>query len=297
MFGYKVPQAKWFLEKIFTPLNAHEKDLRTFALIAMLGAIEPREIRARIGYYKPFWTPREAIEKGQIVLVNGARLINQKSAQHYLFTQVYSIIMQEINRRTPGDPNDQPVSLVLDEVYSLLTIPGMAEEIGQLSPLYRNRKLQLYVVLQMLSQLSEGLQDKIWALGNIVCFALENKEDAEKMAYQLFNYNPQSVKLEPRTINQNPTTEPEQGQDRYMADWIQQLKFRECVMRRYISERQRDQYIRHVFKTKDLPKIPLEEPLSVIKDRLLRKRSIPVRDALEIINNRSLQAKSSPPSV
>jgi hypothetical protein len=82
--------------------------------------------------------------------VNGSKLINQRNTQHYLFTQAYSLIMAEINKRRPGNPEDEPVALVMDEVYSLLSIPGMAEEIGMISPLYRSRKLELYVVIQAL---------------------------------------------------------------------------------------------------------------------------------------------------
>ncbi len=134
-YGFKVPQAKWFLEKVFLELKPNERELRTYALLALLGAIETPETRAKVGYYRPAWTPKEAIMNGQMVLVNGARLINQKNTQHYLFTQVYSMIMSEINKRIPSDPNDQPVALVMDEVYSLLSIPGMAEEVGMLSPL------------------------------------------------------------------------------------------------------------------------------------------------------------------
>ena len=50
-------------------------------LRSVLGAIEPRAIRARLGYDRPAWTPKEAIEKGLIVLVSGEALINQEQAQ------------------------------------------------------------------------------------------------------------------------------------------------------------------------------------------------------------------------
>ncbi len=188
--------------------------LDTHAITSILGAIEPREIRARLGYDKPGWTAKEAIEKGRLVLVNGASLINQRHAQHYLFTQVYSLIKEEINRRIPDDPDNKPISLVLDEVYSLIGIPGMAEEIGTISPLYRSRKLQLYVVLQSLSQLAKPLDEQIWLLGNKLVFAMENKEEAEKVARQLFKYDPRYLKQPARTINQNNIVEPEAGQDR-----------------------------------------------------------------------------------
>lgn len=105
-FGNKVPEAKWFMERMYLKLTEHERELRSYALLALLGAIEPRVARARVGYYRPGWTPKEAIQKGLMVLVNGARLINEKNTQHYLFTQAYSIIMAEINRRQPGNLKD-----------------------------------------------------------------------------------------------------------------------------------------------------------------------------------------------
>src|SRR6266508_1443184 len=135
-YGYKVPQAKWYFEKMFLELKPTERELRTYALLSMLGTIETHETRARVGFYRPGWTPREAVKNGLFVLVDGSRLINQRNTQHYLFTQVYSMFMNEINKRDPGNPNDEPVALVMDEVYTLLSIPGMAEEVAMLSPLY-----------------------------------------------------------------------------------------------------------------------------------------------------------------
>ncbi len=107
-----------------------------------------------------------------MVIVNASRLINQPLAQHYFVTQVFSLILQFLNKRIPNDPDDKPVAIVLDETYALIGIPGMADEIGKLSPLYRNRKLELYIVLQALSQLAPNLQDKIWSVGNLVSFAV-----------------------------------------------------------------------------------------------------------------------------
>src|SRR3990170_990154 len=175
----------------------------------MLGAVESREIRAKVGYYRPGWTPKEAIEKGLIVLINGARLINQKNAQHYLFTQVYSLILQEINKRIPNDPNDKPVALVMDEVYSLLSIPGMAEEVGMLSPLYRSRKLELYIVLQALSQLAKNLKEQIWSIGNVVCFAFSVLNGAYDLPQKILKYTPTRVNLNFCGERSYPSLKPE----------------------------------------------------------------------------------------
>jgi len=300
-FGGEVPTAKWFLEQVFLNLKPSERELRSYALIALLGAIEPRETRARVGYYRPGWTPKEAISKGQMILVNGARLINQRTTQHYLFTQAYSLIMSEINKRQPGNPDDKPVALVMDEVYSLLSIPGMAEEIGMLSPLYRSRKLELYVVLQSLSQLASTLREQIWSIGNLVCFGISNFKEAYEIAQQLFPYEPKVVKLPPKTPNQHPIPETDRGQYLRAANWIQALKHRECVIRRFVSEKIPDRFIRYVAKTRENSRGGLDENPDDVKERLLRERGVRVRDALEIINQRSLgldgKVKPSPPTL
>lgn len=297
-YGYKTPESKYFLERVFLPKKDSDKQLSVYALTSILGVIEPREIRARLGHYRPGWTAKEAIEKGMMVIVNGARLINQEKAQHYLFTQVYSLIMQEINKRAPGNPDDKPVALVMDEVYTLLNIPGMAEEIGKLSPLYRSRKLELYVVLQTLSQLAPTLREQIWSIGNVVCFAISNFEEAYEIAQQLFKYEPQSVKLAATTPDRQPVVEPDRGQYLTLANYIQRMNHRECIMRRYTSEKQLDPYVWHVSKTRPHPTNQPAIPTREIKEQILKERGVSVRDALEVINQRKLQVeRRSPPQV
>lgn len=288
IYGYKIPDTKWFLENIYLEIRQQERELRSYALLALLGAIEPKETKARIGYYRPGWTPREAIKNGYMVLINGARLINQKNTQHYLFTQAYSLIMSEINKRTPGDPNDEPVALVMDEVYSLLSIPGMAEEVGMLSPLYRSRKMELYIVLQALSQLTPTLRSQIWSIGNMVCFAISNFDEAYELAQQLFKYEPHEIKMEPRSQTGQPILEPDRGQYLSIANWIQRMSHRECIMRRYYSEKKMDRYIRHIGKTKDHPNNPMDQSLDELKENLLTQRGVRVRDALEVISERKI---------
>lgn len=297
-FGYKVPEAKWFFQNVFLPLKPAERELRSYALLAMLGTIETPETRARVGFGKPGWTPREAIRGGYMVLVNGARLINQRNTQHYLFTQVYSLIMSELNKRRPGNPNDEPVALVMDEVYSLLSIPGMAEEIGTLSPLYRSRKLELYIVLQSLSQLAPALRQQIWSIGNIVCFAVSNFEEAYEISQQLFVYEPKTIKMAARSDAQQPIIEPDRGQYLKMANDLQRMTHRECIIRRYSSERILDKYIRWVKKTKDTKNMPNEALINELKEELLQRRGVRVLDALAVVNQRGVKSeKVSPPQI
>jgi len=288
-YGYKEPSAKIWLENSYINTKAQEKYLSTKAIISSLGVIEPTAIRARIGYYRPAWTPKEAIENGIMVICDGAKLINQRKAQYYLFMQLYSLIKQEINKRRPDNPKDLPVILLLDEVYSLLRIPGMADEIASLSPQYRSRKLRLCIVLQELAQMSEELRPHIWSLGNLICFAISNHDEAFQIAQQLFKYDPYAVKVAPIKEEQHPIMEPDRGQYLLYADWIQSLGFRQCFMRRYESQAKKESKVQFVSRTYDFPTKELHMDIDEAKDALIKERGIRVHDALKDINERNIK--------
>jgi hypothetical protein len=290
-YGFKSEKAQTYFTKEFFPLSGNEKELRSYALRALMGAIEAPEIRAKLGFYRPGWTPKEAIKNGYMVIVDGARLINKKAPQHYLFTQVYSMIMSEINKRRPANPNDLPVSLVLDEVYSLLKIPSMAPDIAQLSPQYRSRKLQLYIVLQELEQMSKDLRPHIWSLGNIMSFAISNFNESYEIAQQLFPYDPRNIKLSPRSDTGQPVVETDRGQYLQIANDIQRLQHRECIIRRYESERMLGRYVQWVRRTKEAPRNTPFVSVHELKERLLKERGVPVRQALEVIKARIEESK------
>ncbi|MCP4425763.1 MAG: hypothetical protein GY803_14810, partial [Chloroflexi bacterium] len=81
------------------------------------------------------------------------------------------------------------------------------------------------------------------------------------------------------------------------ANWIQNLGWRQMVMRRYHNERDKDPFIRFVAQTREKPQGQLPAPLSDIKEKLLRKRAILIKDALATINQRKLvynKAKKRP---
>jgi hypothetical protein len=296
-YGNKIPETAWYLnrEYLSPDIKAGERELRTYALRAILNITDIREVKARLGYYHPGWTAHEAISTGKLILVDGARLIGQTGPQYYLFTQAFSLIMDELKRRRPADPRDEPMSLILDEVRSLMAIPGMAPELAALAPQYRSRKLQLYIVLQELAQMSKELRPHIWSLGNVVCFAISNFDEAYELAQQLFHYEPLSVRLPPPTNRNSPIMESDRGQSLIIANWLQQLKKRECVMRRMITEQERDLLVRHVPQTKSVNTGP---GLNEIKEELLRVRGVRVHDALELINRRQqVDQPASPPTV
>jgi hypothetical protein len=128
-----------------TLIKAQERELRSYALSEIFSALSTPFARAQLGYPNPLWTPKEAIEKGQIVLIDGSKLINQRMLQHYLFTQVFSVIMEQSNRRQPQNPDDNPVAIVIDEVKASKN-PGVRRRRGlrsfvlapQTSGLYRD---------------------------------------------------------------------------------------------------------------------------------------------------------------
>ena len=289
-YGFRVPESKWYFEKEYNgrEMGKGEKELRNYTLRSVLGVIEPREVRARLGYYKPTWTPKEAIEKGLCVLVSGERMLDKEQQLNYLFTQIHSLARQEMNKRRPNDPNNKPFLYWIDEAPVLVKVPGMARELGEVSTFYRSRKLFLGIIVQALWQLSDELREQIWSLGNIVSFGVDDYNDALDISKQLFHYGPTIIKQPARTTQQNPVTEPDHGQYTMYANWLQGLPHRQYVMRRYFDELTVDKFIRYS-KTKTVPSWENREDLKALKLKLLKERGVSVRDALEVINNRKLE--------
>lgn len=289
-FGFRSPESKWYFENIYQNIDMKkgENELRSYTLRSVLGVIEPREVRARVGYYKPTWTPKEVDEKGQVVLVSGERMLDKEPQLNYLFTQIHSLVRQYINTRRPNDPKNKPFLYWIDEAPVLVKVPGMARELGEVSTFYRSRNLYVGIIIQALWQLSDELKEQVWSMGNIVAFGVDDFNDARIIAEQLFHYGPTTVKQPARTQTQNPITEPDHGQYTLFANWLQGLRQRYFVMRRYFDEAKADKYIWYT-KTKTVPTLNNLGELIELKERLLKEKGVSVRDALEVINNRKIE--------
>jgi hypothetical protein len=285
----KVPESVLYFRSFFSStVDAKEREMRSFTLRSILGVVEPRFMRARLGYYKPSWSPNEAVEKGLIVLVTGETMLDQEMQLNYIFTQIFSMIRQEMNRRRPNNPDDKPFLLAIDEAPILFEVPGMTKEFGQVSTFYRSRKVWFIVIVQALWQIAKEMREQIWSFGNIISFAVQDVNDARQIAEQIFHYNPKQVKQPPRTIAQNPTTEPEHGEYTLFAQWIQGFKKREMVVRRYFDESAEDRWTRHIEKNADIPANESIIEVDAYKERIFLQRAIPIRDALEVVNHRNL---------
>jgi hypothetical protein len=289
-YGGRLPSVKAYIERMLLPskggLSQREIEMRTYSLKNVLGVLDTREARATLGYFRPAYTMKEVDEKGLIVVVSGEKLQNQDRLLGYLMTQRYSLFVQYINRREPDHPNNKRLMLVIDELPWLLKYPGMSQNVANIASWYRSRNVTLAIIIQSLSQLDDDLLARAWTFGNLVFFAMGNWDEAIEVSKQLFQYNPVSVKQDARTLLQNPITEPDRGQYDLGAYWVQHLKWRECVVKRFKDERRRDNYIRHVRQRKDIGSLPSQERYYEVYDELIKDRSVLVRDALEVVNQR-----------
>ena len=236
-FGGVVPTAKWYFENEYSSkTSSREKKMSRHAVIGVLDAIEPVEVRARVGYPKPSWIPKDIIEQGKILLLDASLLSNREPEMNYLVTQAFSLLMAEINKRMPHDSQALPILLLLEEISSLLSIPGWARPIGRLPSYQRSRKLMPVFIAQELAQFEDELKDHIWSCGNRIVFRLANHNDAYEVAKQIFPYEPQKVKKDAPADHQNPLMEPDRGQYLEIANWIQGLREREMVVQRHLTE-------------------------------------------------------------
>ncbi len=292
-YGQFAPEAKFYLEhELLNEKTSHaERERRMFALRNALGVIETKSLRARYGYHRPTITSQKIIANGLIYILSGEKLINLPDAQSWVFWDAYSALESVINRRIPHDPHDLPVLLIIDEVYKLFEIKGMAKKLGQISTYYRSRKLMPVIIIQAYWQLADILKEQIWSFSNQVTFALENFNDAYKFAQQVQEYDSTKEKLSARHVNGQPVLESDRGQYLNMANWLQNLKWRQVVMRRYVDERTKEPFISFVEKTTEKPAGVLPAPLHELKQALFKKYAVSVREALMDINGRKLTRK------
>jgi hypothetical protein len=291
-YGQYAKPSKFYFEKQYIEekvMPRHEKELTTRALRFLLGIIDSQVVRATLGYYKPSWTPKEATENGQAILIDAHKMINTPEAQHYLIVQAFSLVMDWINKREVDDPNNQRVIIVLDETFPLLQIDGFAEWLSMISPLYRARGIEIVILIQGMWQLDERLAKQIWSMGTIIAFRRDDIDEAELIARQLWNYDSHYVKNPARTDWQNPTTESQDGQDRMNGDWIQNFEPRQFVMRQYINEQEKQPGVIFVKKTKELPNTKQYITVKEIKERLRKRDGVLIRDALEVLKDRKLE--------
>lgn len=286
--GHDAPAAKDYVETYLLPTNETEWERRTQVLRARLTMIEPAQIRARLGYHTPAWTAKEAIERGHIVLCSGERLINLPGAQTFLFMDVFTHILAQINLRIPHRPENKPVLLVADEAPMLIKIPKMAEKIGEISPTYRSRNLEMIIIIQALWQLADNLREQIWSMGNIVSFGLDDFDDAYKISQQLFQYDPDAIIHEPASPTGQPVVKPDRPQYLAGANWFQHMKRRECVMKLYDDDGEKEKYVRYISRTSERPTPVTGYNIDELKEQLLKRRAIPLAEANAVVNARKI---------
>jgi hypothetical protein len=278
---------------LFTRILNVKKDsgeLRTYALSEVHAALSSQAAIADLGYYYPVWTPKEAIEKGMIVIVDGSLLINQEFYQNYRMAQIYSMIAENINKRRPHDPRDNVVNIYIDEVPGILKNPGIAEKIQEMISMRRSRNVHLTILIQSLSQLSEDLQKNIFMVQNVTCFAGSIMDDMDAMARHVFYYDPGYQKP---TVKE--TSEPEQGQTRQQVDFLQSLPPRSCVIKCRKANKEKDPHIYYVPKTREVSGLPNQDELEEIKQALMAKIGVRIREALKYPQER-LQWLQEPPT-
>jgi hypothetical protein len=301
-YGALAPTAKWFFEKKFKNLKDDEKDKRTLGLISVLDDIEAPEIRPRIGYHRPSIAMPQLIDEAKIWLINGHNINDQESTLAFEFVRLKSIIMNEISKRTPNNPNDYPFTMIFDEVPAVLNF--MSDEITSFSTYFRSRQLQPVVVAQMLSQFPDDLREQIFGYASVVCFSLLPFQSRFQVAQELFPYISDAIKAQAKTGTQQDIYEPDRGQYLQIANEIYNLKHRECIVRRQRSEKESNNELVWIARTKEAPATATMQDVQRLKDELMQEYGVRVNESNASINRRIKEnkkgvseAKIGPPKV
>jgi hypothetical protein len=297
LFGGRVKKANEYFTHRFTGEDKFDRELAD-ALMDVLDVINSRRVRARVGYPYPGWTPGEVIRNGLIACYDGSDLNNNQKQKDYLYLQLFHLILNEINKRVPSLPGYPPINWVMDEVYTFTETPGVSRRLAHLPSEYRNRKLQLFLVLQSLKQLAgeengkKGLEDVFFSFGNLVVFSLLDIEDCLTVIKNLIPFDPQIVKVPAPREGQHDIMENRDEQLAIRAYELQHLAQRECYVRRFIDEARMDRII-HIGQTRDVRITASREDVESLKDRLMLLRGVPLAEAEKIIGQRKIATQKS----
>ncbi len=299
LFGGKVKKAAEYFTNEFTGESKLDNEI-AHALADVLDIIKSRRIRSRAGYSFPGWTPNEAIRKGLVVLCDGSGLTNNHRQKDYLFLQLFYLLLDEINKRAPSSPGYHPINWIMDEVYGFLELPYVARMLAHLPSEYRNRKLQLFLVIQSLKQLAgeekgkKGLEDVFFSFGNMVVFSLLDIDDCFTFIKNLIPFDPQLVKVPASREGQHDIMENRDEQLAVEAYQLQHLAQRECYVRRFVNEAKMDRII-HIGRTREARITATYEDVENLKDKLMLNRGVLISTVEKIISERKIQKKQIKP--
>jgi len=299
-YGSLSSSAKWLLGRYRT-MRAEEAEKRTLGLLAVLDDIEAPEIYPRVGYHRPSYTLAKILREGGILLVNAHRVNTQDRTLAFIVTQIISHLMQEVQKRAPNNPNDNRVIFSVDELPTVLSLSNVQDAIKKMGSYMRSRKLSSILIAQDISQFPIELRPHIWNYGCVTIFKLRNSDSAYEAAQQMFPYLPNTVKAQSKSPTGQDIYEPDRGQYLQIANKIRDMKHRECIQRRQISERESEKYIQWIEKTKEAMFTATDRQVQELKDELLRRHGFRVDEVITSIKRRTTENQkkegSGPPNL
>jgi hypothetical protein len=291
-FGERAPRAVDYLNHEL--LGQDGKFDKTYSLRNALGIFDVRSAVATLAHPDPAITIKEVADKGWIYVVSGEKILEQEDMLGYLMVHEYSLAMQYANQRTPNDPANTRLFIVIDELPWLTQFPGVEGKVADTVSRYRARNICLAVIIQSRSQLGRELWNRSWTFGTQVSFRLSNWREAYDLAEQRLKYKPGTeiplssttsrreqagtTTLTPGevvTVQERVMIDPHTSQYDQGAYWIQHFANRECLVLR-----EGDKYVRHVALTRDLT-YPLASKYRDVHDAKAREDTIRVRDGVE----------------
>ena len=299
-FGNRAKKAVEYFSNSFTGDSKFDRELES-SLRDVLDILNSQRVRARVGSDEPpSWTISEAEKKGQIVCIDGSDLNNNHKQKDYLFLQLFFLLIDYLNKRPASRSGYHPLNIIADEVYSFNEMPSVSSILAHLPSEYRNRKLQLFLVIQSLKQLAgekngkKGLEDVFFSFGNLVVFSLLDIQDCFTMIENLFPFDPQMVKIPAQREGQHNIMENRDEQLAVGANKLQRLAQRECYVRRFIDEARMDKII-HVGRTREVRITATDADVESLKDKLMLERGVLLSEAERIIGQRQMSVSAKKP--
>jgi hypothetical protein len=264
--GDRIAPAEKFLTETFSKLTPAERRTRSWSFESRIWSyLNSPSLKATVGQGKPSIDWHEVVRKHFAVIFDFRNLSSQQPLEQ-LSLLTFDNFLTFLKKRGIGAQD--PISLVIDELPTLLEYQSIEPDVRSLATRFRAYRLWPTIGHQALYQLSPKLREAAWSFRNQIIGQQANVGDAESVVANLLNIGD----LIERSA---------------IAGLMQRLPARRFLFRRQRSEQEVDRQT-YWIRTLEMPEVAQISNVAVTtaKQANLERFSTRVTDARRMIEDR-----------
>jgi hypothetical protein len=253
--GDKIAPAEKFLTETFSKLTPAERRTRSWSFESRIWSyLNSPSLKATVGQGKPTIDWGETVRK-QLAVVFDFRNLSSQQPLEQLSLLTFDYFLTFLKKRGIGATD--PISLVIDELPTLLEFQSLEPDVRSLATRFRAFRLWPTIGHQALYQLSPKLREAAWSFRNQIIGQQANIADADEVV-------------------DNLTPIVDEKERRLVAQLLQRLSARRFLLRRQKTEQQADNQI-YWMKTLDVPEVAAVSMATIAEMKRANQESMSIR--------------------